>query len=84
MKESVLSVKEKQQHTTSFPSFKVPASTNIFEAWPVKSNFWRFRYIITRLYDWVQLALYSTRYATLWLWSTDEYVFVLFWARVYL
>ena len=32
MKETVLSVKEKQQHTTSFPSFKVPASTNIFEA----------------------------------------------------
>jgi len=34
MKESVVSLKEKNQNNNDFPTFKLPTSTKIFYNWP--------------------------------------------------
>ena len=57
MKESVLSLKEKKQHNVS----NCQQVLEIFYDWPINHDFWRFLYMITRLQDWVQLSLYSTK-----------------------
>ena len=50
-----------------------------YYAWPVIHYFWRFGYVITRLYGRVQcLDIPHGQYfiSTLWQWSTDECVFM--------
>ena len=85
MKESWLSLKEKKTRHW-FPTFKLPESTNTLYYSPVNIYLGRFRYTITKLYDWIQLFVYYTRalVGTLWLSSTDEYVTFWFWAKVHL
>ena len=61
MKESVLSLKEKNNRTLIFLLPNCPQVLKIFYDSPVKYYFWRFGYMIPRLYDWVQLSVYSTK-----------------------
>ena len=61
VKESVLRLKEKTtKHGLSY--FKIAHKYyTIFYDWPVKYYVWVFGYMIARLYDRVQLSIYSTR-----------------------
>jgi len=60
MKVSVLSLKEKNTPLVFLLS-NCPHVSKLFYDSPVKYYFWRFRYIITRLKDQVQLSIFSIR-----------------------
>jgi len=58
MKESVLKLKEKQQHNNSFPISNYPQVLNCFYDWPVHYYVWWVLYILTWLWVPVQLSVY--------------------------
>ena len=61
---------------------------NLFYDSPVKYYFWQFWYLITRLHDWVQLSLSSTRafFHKYFVAMKKKWIrtFLLFWAKVHL
>ena len=61
MKESVLSLEEKNNTTLGFLLSYCPQVLKIFHDWPVKYYFWQFWFMITRLKDQIQLSIDSTR-----------------------
>jgi len=61
MKEYVLNLNEKSKTTLDFLLSNCPQVLKIFYDKPVKYYFWRFWYMITCLWHWVQLSIYSIR-----------------------
>ena len=73
MKEFVLNLNKKITTTLDFLLSNWSQVLEIFYDQPVRYYFWWLGYMITRLWNWVQLSIYSTRALFHWLWSTDEF-----------
>ena len=76
---------QQQQHNICFPTFNLPTSLTQCYDWPVKYYFWRrfLYYDKYRLYERVQLSIYSTRlfFHKYFVTTKDRWMFVLYFER---
>ena len=85
MKGSLLSLKERKNNNIGFPAFKLPQRLNYFMTDPLNIIFDEFGiyllgYRIEFSCLYIPQGLYSI--SNLWLWSTDEYVFLSYFENI--